>query len=133
VSGGAPAPVPDLAACVREPKVGWRLAPLRERAKGHGSEQTGYELVLCGRFDAAAQDDDEAAARGLYEGLRTLALEALRPLRVVPAEALFTVEVELTVVWSPAHPDHPQSPAEARRTIAALEDRLRSMGLRTRT
>ena len=52
---------------------------------------------------------------------------------VVPADASFFVEVEFTVVGSPAHSDHPLSPADARRRIAALEDGLHSMGLHERT
>jgi len=134
MSGDPSGSTTDLDAWVKEHKVGWRLALLRECVKGHGMVQTSYELTLFGRFDPASEDDG------------TLALEALGPLSadalirvlpfgrtVVPADASFFVEVEFTVVGSPAHSDHPLSPADARRRIAALEDGLHSMGLHERT
>jgi len=103
--------------------------------------QTGYEFVLFGRFHPTGRDDYEAA-RTLHEGLRALALEALGPAPpdvllcvlplshvVVPADEGSAVEVELTVTGSPAHSGQPPAPAEARQRIAALEARLRAMGL----
>jgi hypothetical protein len=135
----------ERAAWIEEHKVGWRLGLLREHVKGHGVEQTGYELVLFGRFNPAGRDDYEAVARTLHEGLRALALEALGPAPpdvllcvlplshvVVPGEDRSTVEVELTVTGSPAHPGRLPAPAETRQRIAALEARLRAMGLHKR-
>jgi hypothetical protein len=133
--------VGERAAWIEEHKVGWRLGPLREHVKRHGVVQTGYELVLFGRFHPTGRDDYEAA-RTLHEGLRALALEALGPAPpdlllcvlpirvVVPADKRSGVEVELTVTGSPPHFGQPPAPAEARQGIAALEARLRAMGLR---
>jgi hypothetical protein len=134
--------VGERAAWIEEHKVGWRLGPLREHVKRHGVVQTGYELVLFGRFHPTGRDDYEAA-RTLHEGLRALALEALGPgppdlvlsvlpinRVVVPAEKGSGVEVELTVTGSPTRSGQPPDPAEARQSIAALEARLRAMGLR---
>lgn len=139
-------PASDLGAWVKEHNVCWELAPLREGVKGHGVEQTGYELDLFARFDLAAQDDDDAVARTLHEGLRALALDVLRCLpaqtevqlepfsrQVWPSGAGSTIEVELTVVVSPPPSDPSQPPAEPRRAAAALERSLRSMGLPKRT
>jgi len=122
--------------------VGWRLGPYREHVKEHGVVQTGYELVLFGRFVPAAGDDLAAIARSLHENLRALALEALGPAPpefflcvlpsnhwIVPAERRFTIEVELVVIASLVHPDRPPAPAETRRRVAAVEARLRAMGL----
>jgi hypothetical protein len=102
----------------------------------------GYELVLFGRFHPTGRDDYEAA-RTLHEGLRALALEALGPgppdlvlsvlpinRVVVPADKQSGVEVELTVIGSPTRSGQAPDPAEARQSIAALESRLRAMGLR---
>jgi hypothetical protein len=130
---------------VRKDKVCWELAPLREVVKGHGIQQTGYALRLYGRFDPAAQVDDDVVARAIFERLRALAQDALsvvpghtiiqvQPLgrTVLPAESPPAVEVELTVLASPADPDDPQSSEEARRQITKLEGQLRSMGLKKR-
>jgi len=68
----------ERAAWIEKHKVGWRLGPLREYVQRHGVVQTGYELVLFGRFHPNGRDDYEAA-RTLHEGLRALALEALGP------------------------------------------------------
>ena len=114
--------------------------------KGHGVEQTGYELTLFGRFDLTAQDDDDAVAHRIHEGLRGLALDALRSVageglatdvqpfsrEVVPSDARSTVEVELTVIVCPAHPEPTLQSAETRRQIALVEGRLLSMGLHKR-
>jgi hypothetical protein len=42
------------------------------------------------------------------------------------------IELELTVIGSPAHPDQPPAPAETRQRLAALESRLLAMGLHRR-
>jgi hypothetical protein len=42
------------------------------------------------------------------------------------------VELELTVIGSPAHADRPPALAETRQRIAALESRLQAMGLHRR-
>ena len=140
-------PTPDVdLRWVREHQVCWELSPMCELVKGHGMQQTGYALKVFGRFDAAAQDDDFALARRIYERLRALALDAVRSLPVqplvqvqpfgrgvLPADSRFIVEVELMLVASPPHPDHPLPPAEVRRLIALLEQKLGSMGLKKRT
>jgi hypothetical protein len=138
----------DQGAWVREHKVCWEIGPFRQFVKGHGMRQTGYELNLFGRYDPAAQEDDEAAVRGVYEGLRALALELLRsfpePAATIEVlsfdqavhlrpESRFADEIELTVIASPADPDHPMPPAEAQRRIGEVEDELRSMGLHKRS
>jgi hypothetical protein len=140
----SPCAVDDRAAWIEEHMVGWRLGPLSEHVKGGGVVQTGYELVLFGRFHPAGRDLG-AVARELHEALRGLALEALGPTPpdvlvcvvpashwVVPAEQRFVIEVELSVIASPSHPDRPPAPAETRQRIATLESRLRAMGLHRR-
>jgi hypothetical protein len=135
----------DRVAWVEQHKVGWRLGPFSEHVKGRGVVQTGYELVLSGRFDPAGRDDLEALSAGLHEALRALALEALGPAAadvllcvlpssrwVVPAEERFMIELQLTVIASPAHPDRLPAPAETRQRIAVLESRLQAMGLHRR-
>lgn len=136
----------DLGAWLKEHKVCWELAPLRDLVKGRGVELTGYELNLFGRYDLTAQDDDHAVAHGIHERLRALALDALGSVageelvtqmqpfsrEVVPADAGSTIEVELTVTVSPAHHDPSRRPDEARRQIALVESRLLSMGLHKR-
>ncbi len=135
----------DRAAWVEEHKVGWRVGPFTEHVKGRGVVQTGYELVVSGRFDPAGRDDLEELAAELHEALRALALEALGPAPadvllcvlpssrwVVPAEERFMIELQLTVIGSPAHPDRPPAAAETRQRIAALESRLQAMGLHRR-
>jgi hypothetical protein len=136
----------DLPAWVREHEACWELAPVHEMVKGRGVQQTGYALKLFGRFDPAAQDDDEAIARGIYERLGSVATEVMRFVpahslvqvqpfgrAVIPNERRLAVEVELTVVASPAHPEHPLPSGEVRRLIAMLEERLRSIGLKKRS
>ena len=144
--------VDNRAAWIEEHKVGWRLGPLTKNVKGGGVVQTGYELVLFGRFHRAPGKGHEAMARALHEGLRSLALEALGPAPpevlvcllpfsvcvlpfsrwVVPAHRCFTMEVELTVIGSLAHLDRLPAPAETRQRIATLEATLRGMGLHRR-
>jgi hypothetical protein len=134
--------VANRAAWIEEHKVGWRLGPLSKHVKGRGVVQTGYELVLFGRFHPAAGKGHEAMARALHEGLRSLAVEALGPAPpevllcvlpfsrwVVPADRCFTIEVELTVIGSLAHLERLPAPAETRQRIATLEATLRGMGL----
>ena len=137
--------VGNRAAWIEEHKVGWRLGPLSKHVKGRGVVQTGYELVLFGRFHPAAGKGHEAMARALHEGLRSLAVEALGPAPpevlvcvlpfsrwVVPADRNFTIEVELTVIGSLAHLERLPAPAETRQRIATLEATLRGMGLHRR-
>ncbi len=137
--------VGERAAWIEEHSVGFRPGPLKEHVKGHGVVQTGYELVLFGRFNPAGPNDPAAVARALHEGLHALALEALGPAPpdvllciqplshvVVPAGDRSAVEVELTVTGSYAHPGRPPAPAEAQQRIAALEAKLQAMGLHKR-
>ena len=136
--------VGNRAAWIEEHKVGWRLGSLSKHVKGRAVVQTGYELVLFGRFHPAAGKGHEAMARALYEGLRSLAVEALGPAPpevvvcvlpfsrwVVPADRSF-IEVELTVIGSLAHLERLPAPAETRQRIATLEATLRRMGLHRR-
>jgi hypothetical protein len=128
--------------------VCWEFGPLREYVKGHGMEQTGYELTLFGRFDPAEFDDDDTAAREVYEGLHELADELLRsipePHSIVEVrpfdravhlrpEAGYAVEVELTLVATPPHPDQPIPAEEVHRGLATVAARLREMGLREKS
>jgi hypothetical protein len=133
----------DSAAWVAEHQVCWELFPVQEMVKGHGLQHTGYALQMFGRFDRGAHDDWAAMARSIHERLRLLANDALEALPVHPMvqapgravvrmESPIVVEVELTVIASPADPAHPLPPAEVKRLIAALGDRLRSMGLKKR-
>jgi hypothetical protein len=134
--------VGNRAAWIEDHKVGWRLGPLSKHVKGRGVVQTGYELVLFGRFHPAAGKGHEAMARALHEGLRSLAVEALGPAPpevllcvlpfsrwVVPTDRRFAIEVELTVIGSLAHLERLPAPAETRQRIATLEATLRGMGL----
>jgi hypothetical protein len=136
--------VGNRAAWIEKHKVGWRLGPLSKHVKGRGVVQTGYELVLFGRFHPAAGKGHEAMARALHEGLRWLAVEALGP---APPEALVCVlpfsrwvvpadrsviEVELTLIGSLAHLERLPAPAETRQRIATLAATLRGMGLHRR-
>lgn len=135
----------DSAAWVAEHHVSWELRPVQEMVKGHELRQTGYALQLFGRLDRGAHDDVAATARSIHERLRLLANEALQGLPVQPIlqvappgravvrmESPIVVEVEFTVVASPADPAHPLAPAEVKRVIAVLQDKLRSMGLKGR-
>jgi hypothetical protein len=138
----------DMRAWVERHKVCWEFGPLREYVMGHGLEVTGYELTLFGRFDPTLYDDDDAAAREVYEGLHELAEELLRSIpephsivRVLPydravhlrPEAGYAVEVELTIVASPPHPDQPIPAAEVQAGLATVAARLREMGLREKS
>ncbi len=135
----------DSAAWVAEHQVCWELFPVQEMVKGHGLQHTGYALQMFGRFDRGAHDDWAAMARSIHERLRLLANDALEALPVHPMlqaapagravvrmESPIVVEVELTVIASPPDPAHPLPPAELKHLIAALGDRLRSMGLKKR-
>jgi hypothetical protein len=138
-------PQDDRAAWIAEHKVGWRLGPYREHVKDHGVVQTGFELVLFGRFVPAAGNDVPAIVRSLHQSLHALALQALDPVPpdvfltvlpsnhwIVPAEQSFSIEVELVVIASLARPDAPPTPDETRQRVAAVEASLRAMGLHKR-
>jgi len=135
----------DWPSWVQEHKVCWELSALQEMVKGHRLQQTGFALTLCGRFNPRAERDASAAARSIYERLRMLAAEVGRAMpvpalvqvqppgrAVIPAESPVVVEVELAVIASPPHPDHPLPPAELRRVTGMVEARLRSLGLKKR-
>ena len=136
----------DWPSWVREHQVCWELGPIQEMVQGKGVQQTGYALKLFGRFDPAAEGGAEAVARSIYERLRALVAEATRSMpagtlvqvgppgrAVLPPESPLVVEAELTVVATFAPADRERRPAsEARELVAALEERLRSMGLRKR-
>ena len=95
--------------------------------------QTGYKLVLLGRFHPAGPADLEAKAHALYERLRALALEVIGdappdvllcvlPLSrgTVAAGERVAIEVELVVVASLAHPDKLPAPVATRQRIREL-------------
>jgi hypothetical protein len=132
-------------AWLSEHQVSWELFPVQEMVKGRGLLQTGYALQLFGRFDPGMQDDPAAMARNIHDRLRLLANEALEGLPghalvqaapagrvVVRIESPIVVEVEFTVVASPPDPAHPLPPADVKRLVAALGERLRGMGLKKR-
>jgi hypothetical protein len=134
----------DLIAWCREHEVCWEIAPVLERVKGRGVDQTGYALKLFAPL-GVGPGDTEPVARPIFERLRRLALEALHALpvpsllqvepagrAVVSPGSPLVVELQLTLVASPPHPGNPLPAAEVRRLIAVLETRLRSMGLRKR-
>jgi hypothetical protein len=138
-------PEGDWPSWITEHQVCWELAPILEMVTGRGVQQTAYALKLFGRFDPGAHDDTEAVVRSIHKRLRILAADAIRCLpvgplvqvepagrAVIPAESALVVEVELTVLASPPHPDQPLPPPDVRGLIVALEDRLRSMGLKKR-
>jgi hypothetical protein len=134
----------DRRAWVRAHRVCWEIEPLRELTKGHGVQQTGYELKLFGRLDLRADEGAERAVLRVHDGLRELALDVLashpephaiiavrpfdRAVHLRP-ESSFAAEIELSVVAYPRHQDDPMPPAEAQRRIAVLEEKLREMGL----
>jgi len=141
--GSSASLIGNRAAWIEEHQVGWRLSPLSEHFKGHGVVQTGYELVLHGRFHPTAANGHEAGA--LHDALRALALDALGPVPpevlvrvlpfsrwIVPAGECLTIDVELTVVGSLAHLERQPAPAETRQRIVAIEATLREMGLHRR-
>lgn len=134
----------DFAAWLTEHRVAWELHPMQEMVKGQGLRQTGYTLQLFGRFDPGVHHDPAATAQSVHGRLRLLANDALEELpvrlmvQVAPARAVvrmespIVVEVEFTVVGFPPDPAHPLPPAELKRVIARLEDKLRSLGLKKR-
>jgi hypothetical protein len=138
----SPSAASDRAAWIEEHRVCWRLGPFSEQLGGRGVVQTGYELVLLGRFHSAGPAKLEATAHALHERLRALALEVIGhappdvllcvlPLGPGPVAAgeRFAIEVELVVVASLAHPDKLPAPVATRQRIVELEGRLRAMGL----
>lgn len=135
----------DWRAWVGAHKVCWEIEPLREHVEGHGVQQTGYELRLFGRLDHLGEEEDGQAARlRVHHGLRELALDVLasfpEPHALVQLrpfdqsvhlwrEGSFVAEIELAIVVYPRHPAQPMTPAEAQSRIAAVEAKLRALGL----
>jgi hypothetical protein len=134
----------DRLAWVRTHRVCWEIEPLRELTKGHGLQQTGYELKLVGRLELGAGDPPGQALYRLHDGLRELALDVLAShpephavIAVRPFEHAVhlrpgsgsAAEIELTVVAYPRHRDDPLPQAEAQRRIAAIGRTLRAMGI----
>jgi hypothetical protein len=129
---------------VQAHRVCWEVEPLRELTKGHGVQQTGYELKLFARLDPRPKDETDRAVLAVHDGLRELALDALashpephaiiavqpfdRAIHLRP-ESGFAAEIELSVLAYPRHRDEPLRAAEAQKRIAALEDKLREMAL----
>ena len=65
----APCAVGDRAAWIEEHKVRWRLGPFSEHVKDRGVVQTGYELVLSGRFTpSSANEIDVTPKKGEIPG-----------------------------------------------------------------
>lgn len=148
MNANLPTPGGDRRAWVEKHQVSSELTPVHELVKGRGVQPTGYALKLFGRFGDDAQDLEKAVARAgeIYEGLRTLGLEAVRSLpvhtlvRVQPPgravclpDARLVAEVEFEVDASPPHPDQMLPPGEVQRLLRMLEEELRSMGLKKRT
>ena len=130
---------------VMEHQVSFELALVQEYVKGHGLQQTGQLLRLFGRFDPRNVDDPVDVARSIHERLHALALEALRDLPVpslmqveafgrvvVPLDAPLLMDVQLTVVASPAGKERQLPHSELRPVIKLVDDRLRALGLKTR-
>jgi hypothetical protein len=130
---------------VKEHQVSFELVPVQEHVKGHGLQQTGQSLKLFGRLDARAVGDPVEVAWSIHERMHALALEALRDLPVpalmqvepfgraiVPLDAPLLLEVQLTVVASPAGKERQLPPSELRRVIQLVDDRLRALGLKKR-
>ena len=130
-------------AWVKEHQVSFELAPVQEYVKGHGLQPTGQSLRLFGRFDPRAVGDPVEVASSIHERLRALALEALRDLPVtalmqvepfsrgvVPLDEPLLIDVQLTVVASPAGREQKISPSELRRVIQLVDARLRALGLK---
>jgi hypothetical protein len=130
---------------VKEHQVSFELAPLQEHVKGLGLRQTGQQLRLFGRLDPRAADDPVEAAWSIHERLHALALTALRDLpasallqvapfgrAVVPPDAPLLLEVQLTVVASPDGKERELPPAELRRLVKLVDDRLRALHLKKR-
>jgi hypothetical protein len=135
----------DHSAWVKEHEVSYELAPVQEHVKDRGLQQTGYSLVLFGRFDPRGVPDLAGVARSIHERLQALTLEALRDLPVaavvraqpfgratIPIEAPLLADVLLTVLVAPDGREQPLPPAELRRVIALVEGRLRALGLKKR-
>jgi hypothetical protein len=135
----------DPHAWVKEHQVSFELAPVQEQVKGRGLQPTGQALRLFGRFDPRAVDDPAGVAWSIHERLHALALESLRDLPVtalmqaepfgrgvVPLEAPLLIDVQLTIVASPAGQERQLPPPELRRVIQLVDDRLRALGLRKR-
>jgi len=132
----------DSSAWIKEHQVSWELRPMHEMVKEHGLQHTGYALQLFGRFDPVGHADPAATAQSIHGRLRLFAIGALEalpvrlaahvaPLRaVVRLETPMVVEVELTIAAFPPDPAHPLPPAEVKRLIEAVGDRLRSLGLK---
>ena len=130
---------------MKEHQVTFELAHVQEHVKGQGPQQTGQSLRLFGRFDPRAVDDPVEAAWSIHKRLHALALEALRDLPVtalmqlepfgrgvVPLDAPLLIDVQLTIVASPAGKEQQLPPLELRRLIQLVDDRLRALGLKKR-
>jgi hypothetical protein len=134
----------DRGAWVRAHRVCWEIEPLRELVEGRGVQQTGYEVRLFGRLDLRAEERADQARLRVHDGLRELALDVLASfpephalIQVRPfdravhrrPETSFVAEIELSVVAYPRHPAEPMPAAEAQERIAAVEEKLRGLGL----
>src|SRR5262245_60738547 len=134
----------DCGAWVQTHRVCWEIEPLGELVEGHRLQQTGYQLHLFGRLDLRGEDETERARLRVHEGLRELALDVLASIpephaliEVQPfdgavhirPETSFVAEVECAVVAYPRHPAEPIPAAEAQGRIAAVEEKLRGLGL----
>ena len=132
----------ERAAWIERHRVRWCVGLFREPLSDRGIVETGYELVLSGRFHPAGPTDLEARARALHERLRALALEVIghappdvllcilpQGRGTVAGEERLAIEIALVVVGSLAHPDKLPAPVATRQRIAELEARLEGMGL----
>jgi hypothetical protein len=135
----------ELRAWVKEHRVSWELAPLKEMVQGRGLQQTGHVLKLFGRIDHRRKERIDAIGHGVYDRLRALAAEVIRSLpealvvqlqppgrAMVADDPRLALEAELTILASPPHPDAPAPPAELRRVVVLVEGTLHSLGLKRR-
>jgi len=130
---------------VTDHHASFELVSFQEYVKGRGLQPTGQSLRLFGRFDPSTVGDPVGVARSIHDRLHVLALDVLRDLPVtalmqvepfgrgvVPLDEPLLMDVQLTVVVSPDGRERELSPAELRRVIQLVDDRLRALGLKKR-
>jgi hypothetical protein len=130
---------------VTDHHASFELVSFQEYVKGQGLQPTGQSLRLFGRFDPSTVRDPVGVARGIHDRLHALALDVLSDLPVtavmqvepfgrgvVPLDEPLLMDVQLTVVVSPDGTERELSPAELRRVIQLVDDRLRARGLKKR-
>jgi len=123
-------------------EAAWEIAPLYETVKGEGRTQTGYELRIYAQLGSQA----DGALEELTARVRQIAQEVAQ-MGDLPVESEvrtydegeyerpetgFADEVVVPVLLTFSDPEHPPVAAEAAAVIAAVESRLRDLGLKPR-